>query len=302
MLTALLFSRTLFVQQLQLGLNATADVTSVTLGGMPCENVVAVNGGGFVSEIQCSTPSLASGGSVDLEVATLFGVGNLSAAFVFVRCVDIPAGDCGLCIAHQATCGFCVSLNGCGTSSTCGDFVQACAEVDAIAPSSGATPGGTVVTVIGSSFTSVNAGGLQCRFGSSLAPVTVINDTALTCESPSVGSPTSVSFHLLYSGVQYDFNQDPLDFVYYTCDSGGDSCGACPSEDRPECGWCLLQGTCSRAVNCPVDVVFNNASCPTVSGVVPTSIPAAVRIAAVVFADAIGYALTFMFVCLFLKF
>merc|ERR1711991_896498 len=114
---------------------------------MPCEDVVAVDGGGVVSEIQCSTPSFASGGSVDLGVATLFGVGNLTAAFDFVRCVDVPAGDCRTCIAHQATCGFCVSLNGCGTSSTCGDFVQACAEIDAIAPTSGATPGGTVVTV-----------------------------------------------------------------------------------------------------------------------------------------------------------
>lgn len=234
-----------------------------------------MDGVGSVIEIRCVTASFPTGGSVDLLVQTVFGSASLSGAYNYVRCVDVPAGDCFACISHQATCGLCTGAGACGISSTCGDFVQGCAEVTSFVPTSGATLGGTAVTVTGSSFTSVAAGGLQCRFGAILSPVTVFNDTALTCESPSVGGPGAVSFTLLYAGVPFDASLD-AEFTYYSCDdsSSTTSCGACISDEPLECGWCTFSGACSSS--CPGSLVFANALCPMVSGVLPAAIPSAV--------------------------
>ena len=225
-------------------------------------------------------------------------------------CLGIP--ECGWC-AGTSTCSLSsLVADTCpGTQSVCPTtasgscFLDTCPAITAMSPTNGVVSGGTVLELTVP--VAVNAPGLECRF--------VLDGTVVEAYTPAIStSPTTIECAAAPSdlgilGASVSLFQaeagtgnrvpygDPNSFSslsYYLCNVPELSrCGACASsEDRPECGFCLLAGSCLSGVQCDAAIGFNATAaevgagpaqispiwireggafeaCPTVSSIVP---------------------------------
>lgn len=79
----------------------------------------------------------------------------------------------------------------------------------AVTPSSTTTEGGTVFFVRGGNF--VNSALLSCRFGSLVTNATYLSTGALTCRSPSLSAPVSISLEVSTNLVDF-FDGPTIEF------------------------------------------------------------------------------------------
>ena len=194
---------------------------------------------------------------------------------------------CTWCLA-DLSCVLTVNQTACGTE----DQVTAaagepggCPVLGAPSPASGASVGGTVVTVTTSRWSpAAAASGLSCRwtFGGQAydRPLTVESETTAWCESVAqVSNIPAASLSVVGPG-GVPYTAFSALFVYYDCGvigaSGGGNpqagCQACVGAAAPECGWCVsvVDSGCSVERFCQ-SWLWSSTQCPAVASIDPRS-------------------------------
>jgi hypothetical protein len=188
-----------------------------------------------------------------------FFVTNTTIAVTLLgQCSDASYSTCGTCTTNDPNyCGWCATSSSlsCTYNTNCtaqpSKLITTCPTISSVSPKSGATSGGTTVTINGQGF--FNDTNLQCKFGSfgtKLAPAQFSFGGQVTCVAPPSTATGNVTVQLVY-GIQQLTASNTSTFTYYNC-SSLTSCSTCASSANSECGWCTFDAVCASRFSTPV--------------------------------------------------
>jgi hypothetical protein len=198
-------------------------------------------------------------------------------SYVTEQCSTLGNTSCNSCMTIDPNyCGWCASSSTCDsyTVSTCPGGViyntqyNLCPQLSSASPLIGNIAGGSIVTITGIGFTNGNPSPLNCVFGSTSVTPNIINNTQITCLSPS-GVAGNVTLSVTNNGNQ--FAPNTFSFQYIDC-SQLTSCTSCAAISQ--CSWCSSTGYCASSNIAPINCsrVFNTtAACPRIFSINPSS-------------------------------